>query len=350
MSTAQKAIFRERRIKLFFFLGALVLLVTALTLIKNVFISFLLAFVVFYILSPLVSFLERRGLSRQMATTIPFLVLTIVTLVAVNIFLPILISQIALLKVNLPQYLDAMTKFLLNTESQLTAFASPIYPMDIRGQLQPKMMSMAQGLFENLPTYISQSLTIFLLTPFLAYFLLVDGQDFRRKILALVPNNLFELALHLNYQINLQMGGFVRARIFESFLVGSVVFAGLLFFDFPYALILAFFAGVMNIIPYVGPFIGAIPALVINFAVGGSNTMMISILLVYALAQVLDIILIIPFVVAKIIDLHPVTVVLIVIFGAHLGGILGMIISIPVFSVLKVSSLAIYRQLTDFRG
>lgn len=350
MSESQKAIYHERKIKLFFFLGALILLITALTMIKNIFISFLLAFVVFYILSPLVNFIERRGFSRQSATALPFLALTIVLAILVNFFLPTLISQFSLLKDNFPQYVEAATRFLLNLETSFTNMASPIYPVDIRGQLQPKIMQVAQGAFQNLPDYISQSLTVFLLTPFLAYFMLADGQDFRRKLLALVPNNLFELALHLNFQINLQMGGFVRARILESFLVGSVVFGGLLFLDFPYALILAFFAGIMNIIPYVGPFIGAVPALLINFAVGGSNAMMISLLLVYALAQVLDIILIIPFVVAKIIDLHPVTVVMVVIFGAHIGGILGMIISIPLFSVFKVSSMAIYRQLTDFRG
>lgn len=350
MNGTRSAITRERRIKLFFFLSSLVLLIAILTMMKNIFVSFLLAFVIFYILSPVVNYLERKGFSRQWATTVPFLFMTTALGILVNIFLPTLISQMVLLKANSPKYVEATTKFFYDLESQVTAFASPIYPLELKGQIQPKLMDFAQGIFNNLPDYLSQSITVFLLTPFLAYFMLLDGQDFRRKLLTLVPNNLFELALHLNYQINEQMGGFVRARIFEGFLVGAVVFGGLFFLNFPYALILAVFAGIMNVIPYVGPFIGAVPAIIINFAVGGGNGLMISLLLVYALAQVLDIILIIPFVVAKIIDLHPVTVVLVVIFGAHLGGILGMIISIPVFSVCKVSSIAIYRQLTDFRG
>lgn len=350
MNNLNLAIHRERKIKLLFFILAIFGVIFALTFIKNIFISFILAFVVFYLLSPAVNFLERTGLSRTWATSLPFFALSLTLGLAINIFLPNLISQFVLLKNNFPSYSLALTQFIQNLEQQIVNLISPISSIDLRNHIEPRIESFLQGTLTSLPDYISQSLTVFLLTPFIAYFMLVDGHDFRRKILSLVPNNYFELALHLNYQISEQLGGFVRARILESFLIGSVVFFGLLFIDFPYALILAIFAGLMNVIPYVGPFIGVIPALIINLANTGGSSITVSILIIYALAQVLDIILIIPFVVAKIIDLHPVTVVLLVIFGAHIGGILGMIICIPVYSVMKVSISTIYRHLIDFRG
>lgn len=350
INLSQRAIERERKLKLFFFLGALFLLVAAIVLIKNVFVSFLLAFVIYYLMAPAVDFIERRGLSRQWATTLPFVTLILIALLMVQIFLPILTEQLSSLKYEFPQYLESSTKFLTEIENRANSMISQFYPIDLRGNIQPRIMAYAQDFFKDLPEYISRSLTIFFLTPFLAFFMLLDGKDFVRRVLSLVPNNFFELAVNLNHQISEQMGGFIRARILESILVGVVIWVGLLLLDFPYALVLAIFAGILNVIPYLGPFIGAVPALIIGFANSQESSMLLWVVFVYALAQVLDIVLIIPLVVAKIVDLHPVTVVLVVIVGSQALGILGMIISIPVFSAFKVSLSAIYKHLTDFRS
>jgi putative permease len=350
MSVSVRAIERERKLKLFFFLGALLLLLLSIFLIKNVFVSFLLAFVIYFSLAPIVDLLERKGLSRQWSTTLPFLVLTLTGLGIIQVFSPVLIEQLRSLKTEFPNYLDASTKFLSNLESEANSLVAQVYPLDVRGHLRPKIMDWAQDFFKNLPDYLSQSLTIFLLTPFLAYFMLLDGRDFARKILNLVPNNFFELALNLSHQVSEQIGGFIRARILESALIGSVIWIGLLILNFPYALILAFFAGLLNVIPYLGPFIGAAPALIICLASPNPQATLPWLIFIYALAQVLDIVLIIPFVVARIVNLHPVTVVLAVIVGSQVMGILGMIISIPLFSAMKVSVSAIYKHLTDFRS
>jgi putative permease len=345
----RRAIQRQQRLKFLFLLGALVLLFLSLVLIKNVFVSFLLAFVIYYVLAPVVDFLERKGLSRQWGTTIPFLVLIGSGAVLINIFSPIWAEQLSSLKDAFPKYIETSGKLLENLESQTTSLLAKIYPVDLRATIQPQIMGYAQNLFQDLPTIVSKSLVVVLLTPFFAYFMLLDGRDFVRKLLALVPNQFFELGLNLNHQIGGQMGGFIRAKILESSLVGFVIWLGLVILGFPYALVLAVFAGIMNIIPYLGPFIGVVPALMIAFSTEGSYPLILWILLIYALAQALDIVLIVPFVVAKIVDLHPVTVILVIIAGSQLMGVLGMIISIPFFSAAKVSAISIYKHLTDFR-
>jgi putative permease len=350
MILSQRAIEKERKLKLFFFLAALLFLALAIVLIKNILISFLLAFVTYYVIAPVVDFLERRGLPRQLATVLPFAVLILIGVVVGQVFFPLLMEQVNSLKADFPKYLESSTKFLMNLETQANSMIAQVYPINLRGNLQPKVMTYAEDFFKNLPDFLSQSLTILFLTPFLAYFMLLDGRDFVRKILSLVPNNFFELALNLSHQISGQMGGFIRARILESVLIGFVIWAGLMILGFPYALILAVFAGIMNVIPYLGPFIGAAPALVICLSSSNPDATLLWLIFIYALAQVLDIILIIPLVVAKIVDLHPVTVVLAVMVGSQVAGILGMIVSIPVFSALKVSLSAIYKHLTDFRS
>jgi putative permease len=203
--------------------------------------------------------------------------------------------------------------------------------------------------------FISASFTVSFLTPLIAYFMLVDGRKTVRLLLSLVPNSLFELFLNLFHQINHQMGGFVRARLLESLMVGGCVGVGLFVFNFPYAFILALIAAATNLIPYVGPFIGAIPAVLviflskkvpefnphgmIFFVVGGT----------YLLAQLIDMFLIIPLVVARIVNLHPLLVILSIIIGAEALGVLGMIISIPIASALKLIGTSVYQHLVHFR-
>jgi putative permease len=335
--------------KLFFFLMALFFLIAMVLFVKNLLVSFILAFVMFFLLNPLVDYLERRGFGRLSATLIPFAGMTLAAAILMPLFIPTLVGQFDSLRTDFPKYLGGITGLITEIQTRYSGFFSSVYKTDIAIEAQEKITIFAQNIFKELPEHISNSLTVLFLSPFLAFFMLLDGRELVRKLLALVPNNFFELVLNLNYQISTQMGGFVRARLLESIIVGLVLWIGLIIIGFPYALVLALVGGLLNLIPYLGPIIGAVPAFLIALINGVSPSEYLSLCMVYASAQIVDIVFVIPFVVAKIVDLHPVTVVLAVLIGAQVMGILGMIISIPLASTLKVTFSAVYRHLTEFR-
>lgn len=158
------------------------------------------------------------------------------------------------------------------------------------------------------------------------------------------------MAISLSYKINAQIGEFIRARLIEAVIVGIVVWIGLSVMNFPYAIFLALFAVLMNLIPYVGPFIGAIPAFIIALVNQEPSLVIMMMALVYLIAQIIDIIFVIPLVVAKTVNLHPASVIIVFIIGAHLMGVLGMIIAVPVASVFKLIFFTIYDQLIKFRA
>jgi putative permease len=322
----------------------------AIAKIENLLVSMILAFVTSYMLAPAVDFLERKGFSRKWATILPFLAVIVIMGLCLQLFIPTLVDQIETLKVNFPKYVQVVTDLTSRLESEVGGFVKNVYPLDIQNAVQPKLMSWAAIFFQDLPNYISKSLMISFLAPLLAFFMLLDGRQFVRRILALVPNNFFELALNLNHQIGSQVGGFIRARFVQSVLIAIVIWVGLMILDFPYALVLAVLGGVLNVIPYLGPLIAVLPTLLISLSGGTNGGELAWIAVIYGVAQVLDAVLITPFVVAKIIDLHPITVILVIIVGSQLMGVLGMIICIPIFSALKVSTIAIYKHLTDFRS
>ena len=118
----------------------------------------------------------------------------------------------------------------------------------------------------------------------------------------------------------------------------------------PYPVLLGLIAGLTNLIPYLGPILGAVPAFLIAMVNGYSSLQLVSLALVYLIAQIFDAGILIPVLVAKIVDLHPVTVIVVIIAGAQVMGIVGMIISIPVAATMKVTLNTVYRHLIDTRS
>ncbi len=349
MTAGEQAIIRERRIKLVFFLVSLVLMLLFILKVNNMLVSTILAVSVYYLLAPVVDLLERRGFSRLMATTLPFLAMTAVFVVGAILFVPSIWSQIQVLQENSDKYSSALTSLMDQIQMQVAEAFGKAGNVNLREKMEPIVREWSVTLFKNLPDIISQSATVLVLVPFFAYFLLLDGRDLVRKWLNFVPNNIFELALNLNYQIGTQIGGFIRARLIETIFVGMFVWIGLAILDFPFALVLGIIAGILNIIPYVGPVISVAPVLLISLANGGEPKELLLIILIYVLSQILDAVILVPFLVARIVNLHPVVVILSIIVGAQVMGILGMIICIPVVSAIKVTATSVYKHITDFR-
>jgi putative permease len=318
--------------------------------IENLMMSLIIAVVISYTLGPMVNFLERHGVARGSSTSAVFLVIGI-TLALVGIWLfPYLGRSLSTLQSDMPRYISGLGQFIAEAEIHLRSIVGPLSDFDLTSRVQSQLTSWTQSFFEQLPTTVKTFLTVMVLGPFLAFFMVKDGRKVMRTVMELVPNNLFETALSLQHQINFQIGQFVRARLLESFIVGLVTAIGLMMISFPYPIILGAVAGVTNLIPYLGPLLGAVPAFCIAL-VNGYTSLDIALMgLVYIIAQLIDAGFLIPVLVAKIVDLHPVTVILVIIAGAQVLGILGMIISIPVASTVKVTVTTVYRHLIDTRS
>jgi putative permease len=350
MNRLERSIRRERTIQLMTVVALIGAAITVLVTVNNLLVSFVLALVVNYLLGPSVSAFERSGLSRTWSIFISYILVSLIFAWSVYSILPLVSSQFHALRTNFPSLLAGATRLANETQLKIDYILGGQFELSLTKNLEQKLPALTSGLFEGLPQILTKLFTTLLLAPFLAFFMLLDGRSFARKFLNLVPNNVFELVLNLQHQINEQIGGFIRARLLEAGIVGLVVWIGLAIIGFPYAFLLAVFAGVTNLIPYIGPLIGAVPALLIAMISSGSFYAVFLVTLVYFIAQLIDMVFIIPLVVAKIVDLHPVSVIIAIVLGAQLLGVLGMIISIPLASALKVTFQAVYRHLVEFRS
>jgi len=333
--------------KLIIFLCIILFGLIILLKVENMLLSFLLAFVIKYSLSPIINYCERRGLSTEHSTLFVFAISFTLFCGIIYWISPFISEQIKAFQSEVPRYIEGTKSLIFDIESKIEEIINTSIEFNLSAQAEGIMISWTKSIFEDLPNFLSKSLTTLLLAPFFAYFLLKDGRSISKWLFDLVPNSFFELVLSLQPQINEQMGQFIRARLLEATIVGALVWAGLSVIGFPFSHLLAFFAALTNLIPYVGPLIGAVPAIIIALINGVSIFPVVG---VYAFAQLVDMLFIIPLVVAKIVNLHPITVVIAIIIGAQLMGVVGMLVSIPAASVIKVTGQSIYHHLINFRA
>jgi predicted PurR-regulated permease PerM len=185
-----------------------------------------------------------------------------------------------------------------------------------------------------------------LLVPFIAYFMIRDGKALKRKVVELVPNQYFEMTLMMFSRIDQQIGGYLRGRLIECILVGTTqaLLMGIvsIFVLQRQILLIAGVCGITNMIPYLGPVLGTIFGSLLYLGGGLPITSIYGLVAAAAGAHVVDNIVIAPSVLSNNVDLHPLTVALVLVIGGELLGTLGLLIAIPVASSIKVIGQEVY--------
>ena len=312
------------------------------------FISALLAVLLGQILRPPVDIIEDKlGWQRWTASLFVFSIAGALTAVFLMWALPFLIEQFQTLRESIPDYTAKTAELLQDVENKIKAEVPYLENVEIAEEIKVLITSQLTRFVQGLPQVITSSFSVFFFCPFLAFFMVKDSHKVMKAFLSLVPNHVFETTLNLTHRINKQVGKFIRVRILEAFLVGLITGTGLWLISFPFAGLLGIFAGVMNLIPYLGPFIGFVPAFFIGMVNGFDSTLILMSAGVYVAAQIIDNVVLIPIMVAKMMKLHPVAVLILVTAGAQFMGILGMIISIPVANAIQVAYQAVYRHIIE---
>jgi putative permease len=211
--------------------------------------------------------------------------------------------------------------------------------------------SSAESVAMRIPNYLANLMEWIFLVPFFTFFIIRDSVSFKKTLLSFTPNVIFERFYYVTHVFNRQLGNYFFAKFVEAIIVGGIITIGLLVMKVKYAVILGFIAGLTNIVPYVGPFLGIIPAFVLAMVEYGIASSTIGgILVLYAIANVVDVFFVFPFLVSKIVNLHPMIVAISVIAGSHYLGITGMVISIPVVAAIKLIITEIYNEIYTERS
>lgn len=312
------------------------------SLVKIMIVSALLA----YIIDPLATYLESRGMKRPGATTIVFLLIVAVMALAFLVLAPMLVNQIVSIQQSLKGgHADAMID---QIEQVIASQFSSLGVKDIHigERLQAYAASTAEWFFDHLLDMVSL-LTNIIIIPFIVFFLLKDGRQIKKQFVSLMPNRYFELSLNLLHKMDEQLGNYLRGQFLDAVVIGILSTVALWLLDVKYSFLFGAFAGIANLIPYLGPVLGAALAIIVTVFETGNLSIAWSILIAFIVVKLVDDVVIQPVIIAKSVDMHPLLVLLAVLVGGKFFGILGMLLSVPATGFLKVAlqeGIASYRR------
>ncbi len=340
----EKNIFRLFKALLFLGLlaGAILFLTSIGSLVKILIISALLA----YIIDPLAVFLESRGMSRSWAAAVIFLAVILIVSVCLFFFLPVVSREIMAIKDGMSsgQNTEIIARIEDTLEKKL-AFLD-VGDLDLAKKINDLMVNIGHWTFNHLLDIVSL-ITNLVIIPFIVFFLLKDSREIKKGLIGIVPNRYFEFSLNLLYKMDLQLGNYLRGQFLDATIFGILSVLALWILKVKYFFLIGIFAGLANLIPFIGPIAGVAPAVIVSVLDTGDFTASLYIMLAFALLKLIDDVLIQPVVVARSVKMHPLLVLLAVIIGGKFFGILGMLLSVPAAGFIKVvlqESILIFRR------
>ena len=339
------------KVQIIFFAAILVLFCTLILALPRISIPISLAYILALALTPIVNWLMRFHLSKTKATAILFIVLTFLIGIPLFKVIPVLTMQTKDIQYSLPRIEDyIIAQYGLVTDFIRAKTGHELADGYIYSTLS-QLETWASDFVVKLPNYLATLLEWIFLVPFFTFFLIRDSGQFRKTLLSFTPNTIFERFYYVIHVFNKQLGDYFFAKFVEAVIVGGIITIGLISLGVSNAIILGFVAGLTNIVPYVGPFLGLIPAVVlVMLEYGMTSQTMGAVLVLYAVANAVDAFFVFPFLVSKIVNLHPMIVAISVIAGSHYAGITGMVISIPVVAAIKLIITEIYNEIYTQRS
>ncbi len=187
------------------------------------------------------------------------------------------------------------------------------------------------------------------IVPFITFFILAEGDVAIKKLIQRVPNKYFEMTLNVLNRIQFGLIGYMRGWILDSIIIGLLSIVGYKIIGVEYAIFIGAIAGIANLVPYLGPIVGAVPAFLVSLTQFGDFRLVLPIVIVTFAIQMIDNIIVQPLCFSKTVDLHPVTVILLLLIGNTLLGIAGMLVIIPIFTILKTSAIETYWGLRNYQ-
>ncbi|MCY9001484.1 AI-2E family transporter [Bacillus spizizenii] len=312
-----------------------------IVLLKTISLPIILTGIVFYLLNPIVDFLERRKIRRIYSILLLYLlIIGLITITIVSI-IPFLKEQIMSLIDNIPRYVDVVenqTKQLIGSNFVNQAQQTMnINISDLATKVSDQAATIVNSTFTGVGNFIGALTEIIIsivTVPFILFYLLKDGKKLPVYILKFVPTRLKEQTYTVLSEMNHRLSSYIRGQIIVSFCIGFLLFIGYLIIGLDYASLLAVIAACTSIVPYLGPTIAITPAIII--AIVTSPLMLLKLVIVWTIVQLIEGKLISPQIMGKNLHIHPITIIFLLLTAGKLFGVVGIILAIPGYAVAKV--------------
>ncbi len=304
---------------------------------------FLLSALLAYLGDPLVDRLEARKVRRSLAVVLVFVVILLVLLLIPMVLLPLLEQQVKTLLIKLPLYIDTLQHQVLPQLSELLGIAPGTLDLDALKQTVIGQWRQAGGIAAAVMASASRSglalvawLANVLLVPVVTFYLLRDWDIMVGRIHEMVPRRLEADVVRLARRTDEVLAAFLRGQLTVMLCLGTVYTLGLWLVGVDFALLIGMAAGVVSFVPYLGFIVGIVLASVAAYLQFHEWTPLLGVAAVFGVGQLLEGIVLTPWLVGDKIGMHPVAVIFAVLAGGQLFGFVGILLALPVAAVIMV--------------
>ncbi len=330
---------------------------------SNIFLYIVISMVLATVLRPLTNYLANTQffnfkMPRGLAVLISFLVLIGIFSLFALLFVPLVSDQIRVFSnLNIESMINKVMVPVEKVESFLTEYG---FLSESDNLLKVRMKDVVAqvisgmefpSIIENIISFAGGLFILFIAVAFITFFLLYEDGAFRKRFLHIVPNPYFEVTVEGLFKIEKLLSNYLLGLMMQMTSIFLLAFFGLSILGIKYAASIALFAAVINLIPYLGPILGAIFGIIVGLSTSPAGVfenneyvfLIIKILGVFATVQLVDNLFLQPMIFSKSVKAHPLEIFIVIFAGATLAGIPGMIAAIPVYTIIRVSIMEIYR-------
>ena len=305
------------------------------TIVSSIITPIIVAYVFYYMLNPFVNFLEKR-MSRFIASLLAIFVGIITILIVIIGVVPIIVEQTQNLITALPRYIEVVKGYLetYSDNAYVQVVVEYVNNNLNVSKISEKLVSIATSIAQGVVSSISSTASVLVTMPFVLFFLLKDASHFNKFVISLLPKKLEQPVAETIDEIDDKVGSYIQGQMLVSLCIGVMLFIGYNIIGLHYAFSLATIAAFLSIVPYLGPVIAITPAMLV--AASTSWIMVLKMLVVWGIVQFLEGNIISPNIMGRSMNMHPLTVIFVILIGVNIAGVVGAIIGIPVYSILKV--------------
>lgn len=308
---------------------------------QTIFLPLLLGGVLFYLSRPLLKWLESVKFPRWASILSVFAVIGLVGWLFYALIGPPLTEQVNKLVKNTPEIVEDVEQFTKYALSQKDLLPEKLQDTvdDATGKINDIAVSAGSLLFKFIQS-VFQGIFVLVLVPFFLVYMLKDHEKFAPFVSSFAKGEKKTWIRKTLADIDDTLRSYIQGQLFVSFLVGLMLLIGYFAIGLEYALLLAIFGMMMNVIPFLGPYISVIPAIII--ALTQEPKLAIYVAIIMLVAQQIESNFITPNVMGKSLDIHPLTVITVILAAGNIAGLWGIILAIPTYAVIKVILKNIY--------
>ena len=304
-----------------------------LYIIRDIVAILFIAVIITAAIEPIVNRMNQKRIPRSLAVSIIYILLFAIIGSFIYFLIPPLTSQFQDFSQNFPTYIEKSTGFFRGLENLGQSHNLSFTEQNFLQGVSDNITQYSLNIFSTTIGVFSGFISILVIMS-LTFYMSVKKDGMKNFVIAVTPSKYQNYAVSAAERIKIKIGRWMHGQLFLMFIVFAMDFLALYFLNVPYALILAILGGLSEIIPYLGPIISAVPAILLGFLV--SPLIGILVAVAYIIIQQAESHIITPQIMKKVLGLNPIVVILALLIGAKIGGVLGAILSVPIATAASV--------------